>query len=64
MDLGEIEVYTKWRWLSELWQPHGIYYEDCCYMVQQCHHIWYVPVYMVSPYMVCASLHGVTIHGM
>ena len=61
---------AEWIWvklestLNELWQPQGIYYEDCCYMVQHCHHIWYVTNYTVSPYMVCDSLYGVTIYGM
>jgi len=59
-----------WIWvklestLIELWHPQGIYYEDCCCIVHQCHHIWYVTVYMMSPYTVCDSLHGVTIYGM
>jgi hypothetical protein len=61
---------AEWMWvklestLNELWQPQGFYYEDCCCTVQQCHHIWYVTAYIVSPYMVCDSLHGVTIYGM
>jgi hypothetical protein len=61
---------AEWIWVklestvNELWHPQDIYYEDGCYMVQQRHHIWYVTVYMVSPYMVCDNLHGVTICGM
>ena len=73
--LWSLLLYGMWQstWCHHVWYV-TVYMVSPPYMICDslygmwqstwCHHIWYVTVYMVSLYMVCASLHGVTIYGM